>query len=201
MTMEQVQAPSRAIGTHGGPGLDADQRGTDMAIAVEKRDGRVVSFDPVKIVDAVTAAFREVRKGVDPRDEQTIQEVAGQASSEIRARYEGAVRIDEIQNVVEHALIDAHVYDVAQAYVTYRLHKDIARAKATDVNEAVRRLLSRDASLVRENANKDSNVYATCSRGPSARRQPCRCFPRTSPTRTPRATSTSTTPTTRRSRR
>ncbi len=50
---------------------------------------------------------------------------------------------------------------MARTYTNYRLNKDIERAKATDINEAVKRLVNRDESLVRENANKDSNVYAT----------------------------------------
>ena len=41
------------------------------------------------------------------------------------------------------------------------MNKDIERAKATDINEAVKRLVNRDEALVRENANKDSNVYST----------------------------------------
>ena len=32
---------------------------------------------------------------------------------------------------------------------------------STDINEAVKRLVNRDEALVRENANKDSNVYST----------------------------------------
>ncbi|MGO1347099.1 MAG: anaerobic ribonucleoside-triphosphate reductase, partial [Bifidobacterium psychraerophilum] len=71
------------------------------------------------------------------------------------------VKIEDIQNLVEHALINAHHYEIARSYTTYRLSRDIDRAKATDVNEAVKRLTSKDESLVRENANKDSNVYAT----------------------------------------
>ena len=50
---------------------------------------------------------------------------------------------------------------MARAYTNYRLDKDIQRAKATDVNEAVSRFINQDPTLIHENANKDSNVYST----------------------------------------
>ena len=90
-----------------------------------------------------------------------IRGFANQVEGEIKGRYTGPAKIEDIQNLVEHALIDAHLYDVARAYTNYRLDKDIQRAKATDVNEAVARFINHDPTLIHENANKDSNVYST----------------------------------------
>ncbi|WP_101618137.1 anaerobic ribonucleoside-triphosphate reductase [Bifidobacterium margollesii] len=131
------------------------------AVLVEKRDGRVVDFDPVNIINAVEAAYSDLDKKVGPEEEQTIRDIANRVEGEIKDRYTGPAKIGEIQNLVEHALIDEHLYEVARTYTNYRLNKDIERAKATDINEAVKRLMNKDEALVRENANKDSNVYAT----------------------------------------
>ncbi len=130
-------------------------------VLVEKRDGRIVDFDPINIVVAVKSAFSDLDKEVGPQEERMILDIANQIEGEIRERYNGPAKIEDIQNLVEHALIEDHLYDVARTYTNYRLNKDIQRAKATDINEAVSRLVNRDESLVRENANKDSNVYAT----------------------------------------
>ncbi len=130
-------------------------------VLVEKRDGRIVDFDPVNIVEAVKSAFADLDKEVGPEEERMIRDLAGQVEGEIKERYNGPAKIEDIQNLVEHALIEDHLYEVARTYTNYRLNKDIERAKATDINEAVKRLVNRDESLVRENANKDSNVYAT----------------------------------------
>ena len=130
-------------------------------VLVEKRDGRIVDFDPVNIVEAVKSAFADLDKEVGPDEERMIRDLAGQVEGEIKERYNGPAKIEDIQNLVEHALIEDHLYEVARTYTNYRLNKDIERAKATDINEAVKRLVNRDESLVRENANKDSNVYAT----------------------------------------
>ncbi|MBH9980407.1 anaerobic ribonucleoside-triphosphate reductase [Bifidobacterium sp. W8114] len=130
-------------------------------ILVEKRDGRIVDFDPVNIMNAIEAAFKDVKHEVSPEDRQQIRGMALTVQSEITDRYTNPVKIEDIQTLVEHALVNAHLYGIARAYTSYRLDRDIQRAKATDVNEAVHRLTSKDETLVRENANKDANVYAT----------------------------------------
>ncbi|NMN00156.1 anaerobic ribonucleoside triphosphate reductase [Bifidobacterium sp. DSM 109958] len=130
-------------------------------VLVEKRDGRVVDFDPINIISAVKAAFGDLNKQVGPEEEAMIRGFANHIEGEIKERYAGPAKIEDIQNLVEHALIDAHLYDVARAYTNYRLDKDIQRAKATDVNEAVSRFINQDPTLIHENANKDANVYAT----------------------------------------
>ena len=130
-------------------------------VLVEKRDGRVVDFDPINIISAVKSAFGDLNKEVGPEEDAMIRGFANQVEGEIKGRYAGPAKIEDIQNLVEHALIDAHLYDVARAYTNYRLDKDIQRAKATDVNEAVSRFINHDPTLIHENANKDSNVYST----------------------------------------
>ncbi|PWG58935.1 anaerobic ribonucleoside-triphosphate reductase [Bifidobacterium catulorum] len=131
------------------------------AVLVEKRDGRVVDFDPINIINAVAAAFGDLDKKVGPQEEQIIRDIALRVEAEVKDRYTGPAKIEDIQNLVEHALIGEHLYEVARTYTNYRLNRDIERAKATDINEAVSRLINKDEALVRENANKDSNVYAT----------------------------------------
>ncbi|NEG96467.1 anaerobic ribonucleoside-triphosphate reductase [Bifidobacterium sp. SMB2] len=130
-------------------------------VLVEKRDGRVVDFDPINIINAVSAAFGDLDKKVGPEEERIIRDIADRVEAEVKTRYTGPAKIEDIQNLVEHALIGEHLYEVARTYTNYRLNKDIERAKATDINEAVSRLVNKDEALVRENANKDSNVYAT----------------------------------------
>lgn len=42
-------------------------------ILVEKRDGRIVDFDPVNIMNAIEAAFKDVKHEVSLRTPMTIQ--------------------------------------------------------------------------------------------------------------------------------
>ena len=134
---------------------------TEEAMRVEKRDGRIVDFDRDNIRRAISSAFRDLGREIGPQESRMIDDMSGEVESEASGRFTEPIRIEDIQNLVEHALIDNHLYDVARAYTQYRLNRDIDRARSTDVNEAVSRFMNRDESIAHENANKDSNVYAT----------------------------------------
>lgn len=155
-------------------------------VLVEKRDGRVVDFDPINIISAVKSAFADLDKKIGPQEEQLIRDIVNQVEAEIKDRYNGPAKIEDIQNLVEHGLIEDHLYDVARTYTNYRLNKDIERAKATDINEAVKRLVNRDEALVRENANKaiptSTPPSAICWRARCPRRPPSPCCRMRSPT-------------------
>ena len=161
MDMQVLDAPLTAAPENDTENTVAEGKEAMSKVLVEKRDGRIVEFDPINIISAVKSAFKDLDKEIGPEEEQLIRDLANQVEGEIKERYNGPAKIEDIQNLVEHGLIEDHLYEVARNYTTYRLNKDIERAKATDINEAVSRLVNRDESLVRENANKDSNVYAT----------------------------------------
>lgn len=135
-----------------------------QGLKVEKRDGRVVDFDSDNIVNAVTAAYKDLDREIGAEESQTIRDVANAVRDRIIGYYavDGRpVRINDIQNTVVDCLQQQfHLYDVARAYNDYKFARDEKRAKESDVNYAVERLLKRDKSLVNENANKDSNVFS-----------------------------------------
>ncbi|HRK75576.1 MAG TPA: anaerobic ribonucleoside-triphosphate reductase, partial [Streptococcus parasuis] len=81
--------------------------------------------------------------------------------AEIGRRYEKDVQIYEIQTVVEQELLKAHLYDLAELYIQYRTRRDFRRHQATDINFEIHKLLSKDQTVVNENANKDADVFNT----------------------------------------
>ena len=70
-------------------------------VLVEKRDGRVVDFDPINIISAVKSAFADLDKKIGPQEEQLIRDIANQVEAEIKDRYNGPAKIEDIQNLVE----------------------------------------------------------------------------------------------------
>ena len=136
----------------------------ENSMKVMKRDGRIVDFDPENITEAIIKAFKDVKKGeeIDAQDLTAIHNITTTVESRIKSMYpDRAVAINEIQNLVEHSLLDNHYYDVANSYKDYRWKKDIARAKQTDANEAVKRFVRKDKDIINENANKDGRVFST----------------------------------------
>jgi ribonucleoside-triphosphate reductase len=130
-------------------------------VSVVKRDGRTLRFDDTRIGAALTKAFTAVHGELSAMHEGSIKQLVQRVDKELAERYIGEVKIYEIQSVVEHVLLEAREYDVAQAYIDYRVQRDFSRSKATDLNHSIVRLLEKDASVVNENANKDAEVFNT----------------------------------------
>ena len=125
---------------------------------VEKRDGRRVVFDVDKIDRALNKAVDKVMD-VTPLVEKCLNALTEQIVTEIHSRFPQGVKIYEIQNTVEHELLEVKEYALAKEYITYRTQRDFERSKATDINFSIHKLLNKDQAVVNESANKDSDVF------------------------------------------
>ncbi|MGX7199135.1 anaerobic ribonucleoside-triphosphate reductase [Enterococcus nangangensis] len=147
--------------------LDANPQNTNQHhsalenLQTVKRDGRLVPFDDEKIYDALLKAEKKIRGTIDPVTHKRIQNIVQRVDQEIAERFEKNVKIYEIQNIVEHTLLEQGEYDLAEEYINYRTRRDFSRSKATDINFTIGQLLEKDQSVVNENANKDANVFNT----------------------------------------
>ena len=129
-------------------------------IYVVKRDGRRVNFDVDKIYKALVKAACEVTP-MSPLLEAKLEGITEKIVAEITHRFSHDVKIYEIQNIVEHELLNANEYAIAKAYISYRTQRDFDRSQATDINFTIDKLLNKDQTVVNENANKDSDVFNT----------------------------------------
>ena len=132
----------------------------DPTLFVEKRDGRRVIFDVDKIDKALHKAAEKVMD-VTPLVEKRLSTLVERIVEEVHSRFPQGVKIYEIQNIVEHELLEAKEYALAEEYITYRTQRDFERSKATDINFSIHKLLNKDQAVVNENANKDSDVFNT----------------------------------------
>ena len=104
---------------------------------VEKRDGRRVAFDRERIASAVARA--QVAVGED--DPSFAMEIAELVEYSLARRHAEAVHvgttgIEEIQDLVERALIELGRAPVAKAYILYRDRRARARDAAPSVLES-----------------------------------------------------------------
>lgn len=140
--------------------LEKETIATQPAVKVIKRDGRSVNFDADKIYNALVKASNNVTK-MSPVVEAKLEAISDNIIVEIFDRFKDNVKIYEIQNIVEHELLEANEYAIAQEYINYRTKRDFARSQATDINFTIDKLLNKDQTVVNENANKDSEVFNT----------------------------------------
>ncbi len=94
---------------------------------IRTRGGRLVPFDPGRIERAVYQAVTAVGE----QDGRVAGNLARQAVARLQERYPGGTpSVEEIQDVVEEALIGRGPPGVAKAYITYRRrHADIRASK------------------------------------------------------------------------
>ncbi len=130
-------------------------------IKVIKRDGRLVEFDDKKIYDALAKAKEKIHGTLSPLDQRHLLDIVEKVDQEISERFIDNIKIYEIQNIVEHTLLQYHEYELAEEYIHYRTLRDFQRSQATDINFTIEKLMNKDQTVVNENANKDSNVFNT----------------------------------------
>lgn len=85
-------------------------------IKVIKRDGNIVEFNPIKIIDAVEKAMTETKLGVDNK---LSEEIAFKIQENIKD-YKSPIHVEEIQDIVEEILMSSDRKDVAKRYIIYR---------------------------------------------------------------------------------
>ena len=122
---------------------------------VIKRDGTQCTFQPERIAIAVNASVIDINL----TDHTLGYEVATAVSNALSKTTQ--ISINDIQRLVEDELMK-HNPDVARAYIEYRHDRDIAREKKSQLNNEIQGLIEQsNASLLNENANKDSKVIPT----------------------------------------
>lgn len=127
-----------------------------------KRDGTKQSFNKMKIVDAILAAFKEV--------DGEVSEYALIKSGNIADYIEDIAEmkeltIEEIQDLVEKGLMSTKRKDVAKAFVLYREKRTSIRNVKENLAkkyEQLQDLISgEDEESNKENSNKDTRIIPT----------------------------------------
>lgn len=116
------------------------QRQTGDPVDIVKRDGRVERYDGEKIISAVTRAFAD-GGAIAAREELAA------ILADVEARLEDGARVEEIQDLVEQALMRRGHFDVAKRYILYRHRRSELRAAR---DEVVREVAGDDAALASE---------------------------------------------------
>jgi ribonucleoside-triphosphate reductase len=132
--------------------------------AIVKRDGRVVPFDPARIESAVLRAFQATGEAGDEAPRR-----AREVTAEVVARL-GEVRvphIEQVQDLVEEALMRAGWCRTAKAYILYReQRRQVREMRSLVSSDLIDSYLAEADWRVRENANvgfslQGLNVYLT----------------------------------------
>ena len=129
-------------------------------VKVIKRDGREVEFDPSRIIAAISAANKEVVLEKDKISESDLKIIANIVTQKCED-YIRAINVEEIQNIVETALIKYGSPEVAKAYIRYRYKKTLRR-NGNNIDDAVLALVGyANEEVKQENSNKNPEIIPT----------------------------------------
>ena len=123
-----------------------------------KRNGSEVVFDIGKIEMAITKANAAVDEKVRMTPLQ-IQRIAERVtiSCEEMGR---SPSVEEIQDLVEKAIMAHGAFEVAKAYITYRYTRSLARQANTTDDRILTLIESNNEEVKQENANKNPTINA-----------------------------------------
>ena len=126
---------------------------------VIKRSGEEVSFNANKIIVAISKA----NKATNIADQISNSQITDITNNVIQKCNKAgrAVSVEEIQDMVENALMELGAYALAKNYITYRYEHALAR-KANTTDKQILALLGRtNEELKQENSNKNPAINST----------------------------------------
>ena len=121
-----------------------------------KRNGSEAVFDISKIIAAVTTANNVVASNQRLTKEQ-ITAIADDVAQECQSRNH-AMNVEEIQYLVEDAIMQTKAYEVARKYITYRYVQSLRRTHNTTDDRILSLIECNNEEVKQENANKNPTV-------------------------------------------
>ncbi|MBQ2237301.1 MAG: anaerobic ribonucleoside-triphosphate reductase [Clostridia bacterium] len=121
-----------------------------------KRSGAEVTFDPQKIVTAVTKANESVVPS-ERMSEIQIKRIAEDVES-AAANINRSLSVEEIQDMVEDQIMNQRAFDVARRYITYRYNRALIRKSNTTDEQILSLIECNNEEVKQENSNKNPTV-------------------------------------------
>lgn len=126
------------------------------AIKVIKRDGTIVDYDRSKIKLAIQKANAEV-----PEEDRIQEARIDSIIDSIEARRRQRLLVEDIQDMVEEALVAENKFLLAKTYIIYRYTRALVRKQNTTDESILSLLRNENKELAEENSNKNTMIAAT----------------------------------------
>ena len=120
-----------------------------MIQQVKKRDGRMVDFNPQKIEDAISRAVF------------VTDDVKHKIATDIQSMEQPEITVEDIQDLVEKALMASDYKDVAKEYVRYRYRRELIRENERLNNSILEIVAGTNEYINGENSNKNPIIAST----------------------------------------
>ena len=121
-----------------------------------KRNGSEAVFDITKIISAITKANKVVPEAQRLTKQQIIE--ISDHVQEVCYNRGHAMNVEEIQDLVEDAIMATGAYEVARRYITYRYVQSLKRTHNTTDDKILSLIECNNEEVKQENSNKNPTV-------------------------------------------
>ncbi len=119
-------------------------------VAVQKRSGETVPFDAKKIFEAIRKAVAVTAEIDDAKIVQITQDVLNALDDAFSGK---TPKVEEIQDTVVKALMNAQAHKTAEAYIIYRQKRSEIRNASVDAIDVIESYVGGSNWRIKENAN------------------------------------------------
>ena len=120
---------------------------------VIKRSGSEAKFNVEKIYNAIIKANNSVEEN-KRLSEEKVSEIAKMVEKECKKRRRAST-VEEIQDLVEKAIMQSGYYEVAKNYITYRYTRELVRKSNTTDDQILTLIECTNEEVLQENSNKN----------------------------------------------
>ena len=126
---------------------------------VIKRDGREVEFDKSKIIKAISCANQEIIKSkqIGPRKINQLASIVEEKCAE----YKRAIKVEDINDLIEDELIYRNYNNLVRAFIQYRYNKELIRKSNTTDDSILSLINLSNEEIKQENSNKNPTINST----------------------------------------
>lgn len=129
-----------------------------MIKQIQKRDGRLVSFDKHKIKIAIGKAFESSK---EKKPKKAITLLTNKVVSVLEAENNDNINVEHIQDIVEQTLMTNGFVKTAKEYIIYRFQRNQVREQNSALISTYKDITfssAKDSDIKRENANIDGDT-------------------------------------------
>ncbi|MCR5415164.1 MAG: anaerobic ribonucleoside-triphosphate reductase [Pseudobutyrivibrio sp.] len=124
-----------------------------------KRNGCEMPFDSTKIYSAISRANSQVDEALRISDNE-IQQITDQVTKYCESK-DRTSTVEEVQDRVEHDLMEHGSYDLARCYITYRYKRALVRQNNTTDDKILSLIECENEEAKQENSNKNPVINST----------------------------------------
>lgn len=123
---------------------------------VQKRDGRIVSYE----ADKITAAIRKANVEVTT-SQKANEDIICEAIENVEKTTGDVIPVETIQDIIERTLVGHNKYVLAKKYMIYRYQRSLLRKSNTTDESILKLIRNENKELAEENSNKNTAHAST----------------------------------------